>query len=152
MKDSGLCILLLPAILALQACGSIGRTAPQQVIAVQRGASENFTLAGRIRHVGAPASDMLPTYYVLQLARPLQMMEKAGWDASLCDPQAALDRIELWYSGYAVFADLPQRELTLTGKIDCPRGSYVFRDIDFTLQDGGLIRDAVKAHSAGPLP
>jgi hypothetical protein len=121
-------------------------------VAVHHGISENITVKGRIRKATDPASEMLPIYYFLQLKVPLLVTEQSGPQASTCERVTPMERIDLWYGGYKVFADLYDRELTLTGRLDCPRGDYVFRDIDPTLNDGPLIRDAVRAAPPHPLP
>jgi hypothetical protein len=139
-------------LLAMQGCAVLRPIGPQQAVAVHHGISETITLTGRIRKATDPASELLPIYYFLQLKVPLLVTEESGADASTCERVTPMERIDLWYGGYKVFADLYNRELTLTGRLDCPRGDYVFRDIDLTVNDGPLIRNAVRATPPHPLP
>ena len=142
----------LMLLIGMQGCAMHRPIGAQQSVSVHHGISGNITVQGRIRKATDPASEMLPIYYFLQLKVPLLVTEQSGPDASTCERVTPMERIDLWYGGYKVFADLHDRELTLTGRLDCPRGDYVFRDIDLTVYDGPMIRDAVRAAPPHPLP
>ncbi len=78
------------------------------------------------------------SWFTLKLEKPVSFINS---EAKSCD--GTYDSVEVWVPGYTALDALVNKTVTISGSVGCPRGINVIETIDFSKNDGQVLKAAI---------